>query len=351
MKLKRCPNLHYYDGDKYDECPHCAAKPAAAPAPAPKPVFEPAPIPEPAPKPEPRPEPVPQPKPEPRPEPVPQPKPEPATHGTVEMPAAGEDIWRCACGAVNRGRFCPECGAGKPQPVRQEQPERWICSCGAESKGKFCFQCGSPRPVQNQAPQPAAVSKPEPVPQPAPVPKPEPAPQPAPAPQPKLTFQPVSPQEPERTLTAQIRDAKFLGTMEDARKKVSAAADDGVTQVIFDEIDDGFVLAWLTATNTSSKGKVYTLTSPKTTIGRADPEHPVDVDLRNDRGISRGVQAMIVYDPLNKKFFLQSAGGKTYVYVNKEMVLTYNELKAYDVIRVGETNLVFVPLCCESFSW
>ena len=43
MKLKRCPNSHYYDGDKYEQCPHCSA--VKAPAPAPKPVIEPAPQP------------------------------------------------------------------------------------------------------------------------------------------------------------------------------------------------------------------------------------------------------------------------------------------------------------------
>ena len=59
----------------------------------------------------------------------------------------------------------------------------------------------------------------------------------------------------------------------------------------------------------------------------------------------------MVYDPLNKKYFLQSAGGKTFVYINREMVLTYAALKPYDIIRIGETELVFVPLCSEHFSW
>ena len=104
-------------------------------------------------------------------------------------------------------------------------------------------------------------------------------------------------------------------------------------------------------TNSSGKGKVFTLTDAKNTIGRSDPENKVDIDLRNDRSISRGAQATIVYDPLNKKFFLQSAGGKSFVYVNRELVLTFNELKPYDIIRIGETELVFVPLCCDKFSW
>ena len=50
--------------------------------------------------------------------------------------------WTCACGAVNTGKFCVECGAPKP-----EEPVGWTCSCGAVNKGKFCMECGAPKPV------------------------------------------------------------------------------------------------------------------------------------------------------------------------------------------------------------
>lgn len=47
--------------------------------------------------------------------------------------------WTCACGMVNTGKFCSECGT--PRPV----PGRWTCSCGTENTGKFCSECGNPR--------------------------------------------------------------------------------------------------------------------------------------------------------------------------------------------------------------
>ncbi|MCL2675501.1 MAG: SPFH domain-containing protein [Firmicutes bacterium] len=47
--------------------------------------------------------------------------------------------WKCGCGAVNKGKFCHDCG--KPQPV----DETWKCECGAINKGKFCAECGKPR--------------------------------------------------------------------------------------------------------------------------------------------------------------------------------------------------------------
>lgn len=47
--------------------------------------------------------------------------------------------WTCACGAVNTGKFCSECGS--PRPAGS-----WTCSCGTVNTGKFCQECGKPRP-------------------------------------------------------------------------------------------------------------------------------------------------------------------------------------------------------------
>ena len=50
--------------------------------------------------------------------------------------------WKCACGAVATGNFCPECGAKKPEPV-----QGWKCACGAVNQGKFCSDCGAKKPA------------------------------------------------------------------------------------------------------------------------------------------------------------------------------------------------------------
>ena len=63
----------------------------------------------------------------------------------AQQPAPAQQsasAWKCACGATVTGRFCPECGAKKP-----EQDEGWKCSCGAVNKGKFCAECGARRPA------------------------------------------------------------------------------------------------------------------------------------------------------------------------------------------------------------
>ena len=62
--------------------------------------------------------------------------------GATAAPAANS--WKCACGATATGKFCPECGAKKPEP---KAAGSWKCpKCGAEATGKFCPECGTKKP-------------------------------------------------------------------------------------------------------------------------------------------------------------------------------------------------------------
>ena len=69
---------------------------------------------------------------------------QPAQPAQPAAPAA--EGWTCpACGASATGKFCPECGAKKPEAPKAEG---WSCpSCGAVNQGKFCGECGAKRPA------------------------------------------------------------------------------------------------------------------------------------------------------------------------------------------------------------
>ncbi len=60
---------------------------------------------------------------------------------TQTQNAASSDSWKCSCGAESTGKFCPECGAGKPKA------DGWTCSCGTVNKGKFCQECSAKKPT------------------------------------------------------------------------------------------------------------------------------------------------------------------------------------------------------------
>lgn len=58
---------------------------------------------------------------------------------------AEPEKWTCTCGAVNDGKFCPNCGAKRP-----EKPKAFRCNkCGWQPEDpsnppKFCPNCGDP---------------------------------------------------------------------------------------------------------------------------------------------------------------------------------------------------------------
>ena len=64
--------------------------------------------------------------------------------GMVNTNSRPSENWKCSCGATVTGKFCPECGAKKPEPV---QAGAWKCSCGATATGKFCPECGAKKPA------------------------------------------------------------------------------------------------------------------------------------------------------------------------------------------------------------
>ena len=62
----------------------------------------------------------------------------------AQQPAAPADGWKCACGTVNTGNFCAQCGAKKPEAVPAGS---WKCACGAVNTGNFCPECGAKKPA------------------------------------------------------------------------------------------------------------------------------------------------------------------------------------------------------------
>ena len=58
--------------------------------------------------------------------------------------APAADSWKCACGAVNTGNFCPQCGAKKPVTIRYKCDKcGWEPEEGA-TPPRFCPNCGDP---------------------------------------------------------------------------------------------------------------------------------------------------------------------------------------------------------------
>lgn len=107
-------------------------------------------------------------------------------------------------------------------------------------------------------------------------------------------------------------------------------------------------VGWLVAIGGTHIGQDFHLKVGKNFIGRGQN---MDVALTGDKSVSREKQAIVVYEPKQHLYLIQPGEASSLVYCNNEVVLNPKMLKAYDIITVGEVNLLFIPLCGKDFNW
>lgn len=99
----------------------------------------------------------------------------------------------------------------------------------------------------------------------------------------------------------------------------------------------------------AGKGHVRTMTYGMNPVGR-DPGQRVSLDFGDPR-VSREGHALLTYDSEGQRFYAQHGGGTNLTWVNGDPLLTPRELQARDRIRVGDTTLLFLPICDDAFDW
>lgn len=107
-------------------------------------------------------------------------------------------------------------------------------------------------------------------------------------------------------------------------------------------------VGWLACIEGPARGTDYRVRCGYNYIGRS--EH-MDICVRGDNQISRERHAQIAYDNKENVFFFGPADGKSIVRVNDKMIMGPTQIQAYDILSVGSTKLLFVPLCGERFNW
>ena len=108
------------------------------------------------------------------------------------------------------------------------------------------------------------------------------------------------------------------------------------------------VVGWLVQISGKQKGCDYRIHSDNNYIGRGDK---MDICIKGDDTISRENHAVLTYDSYDKKFFFSPGDGRSIIRVNDKTILQTIELKAYDKLLVGKSEMIFIPFCGESFEW
>lgn len=106
---------------------------------------------------------------------------------------------------------------------------------------------------------------------------------------------------------------------------------------------------WLVCIEGKTKGIDYRIYQGYTYIGRDPSQNQIAIP---DDHISSVPSARILYDMGSRKFYMNECNGaRNPVYLNNELFDGRVELHAYDIIKLGNTRLLFVPLCTEKFAW
>lgn len=125
--------------------------------------------------------------------------------------------------------------------------------------------------------------------------------------------------------------------------------DDGRTvALIKEELGIDPVVGWLVCIEGQEKGRDYRIHSDNNFIGRNEK---MDICIRGDETISRENHAIISFDIRDKIYYFSPGEGRSIVRLNDKALFTTSELHAYDVIEIGKTKLIFIPLCGERFEW
>ncbi len=108
------------------------------------------------------------------------------------------------------------------------------------------------------------------------------------------------------------------------------------------------VVGWLVCIGGPNLGRDHRIHAGLNRIGR---DHTNEICISEDSKISREKQATLAFDPEHRFFYLQHGGGRNLTYVNNKPALEMMQLNSGDRIKMGESLLLFVPLCGEEFQW
>lgn len=108
------------------------------------------------------------------------------------------------------------------------------------------------------------------------------------------------------------------------------------------------VVGWLVCIEGATKGTDYRIHSQNNYIGRSAR---MDISIPEDSHISAENSAIIAYDNEDRTFYFGPGSGRNIVRVNGKPALSVEKIEAYDVLTIGTTKLLFVPLCGDRFDW
>ena len=149
-------------------------------------------------------------------------------------------------------------------------------------------------------------------------------------------------------------------SLQEAIHQVSAS-DDGKTMSFFSAVLDSAnsneraakkstepVVGWLVCVSGSHFGEGFSIRAGMNSIGRNASNSIV---VSKDGSVSREKHAFVVYEPRKREFYVKPGESSGLTYVNDDYITDTVKIKNRDIVEVGNSKMIFVPLCDDSFSW
>ena len=108
------------------------------------------------------------------------------------------------------------------------------------------------------------------------------------------------------------------------------------------------VVGWLVCIHGEHFGESFQIGAGMNSIGRSEGNRIV---LNRDPSVSREKHALITFEPKHRQFYVKPGDSSGLTYVNDEYITETKRVNAKDVIEIGNSRFLFVPLCGEDFTW
>ena len=108
------------------------------------------------------------------------------------------------------------------------------------------------------------------------------------------------------------------------------------------------VVGFLVCISGQHRGEYFKLMPGRNFIGR---NANMNIPLTKDQSVSRDRHSIISYDIKHNKYTVSPGESRAMTYCNGELVETTQALNSNDIIEVGYSKLMFLPVCSDKFSW
>ncbi|MFI3291262.1 MAG: FHA domain-containing protein [Opitutales bacterium] len=119
------------------------------------------------------------------------------------------------------------------------------------------------------------------------------------------------------------------------------------TPVVEDDYSE--VVGWVTIVSGYGRGRSFELKHGYSFVGK-DASQEVCLNF-GDESISKEKHIKFLYDDQDRCFYVTAGESRNLGRINGKLFDGLTPIKNYDKIKIGNTELLFIALCGEEFSW